>query len=107
MTLFTCSCTAALEPRQNSFEPALQPDLGDQGHPTCAISFGHFVHPISLSFSFVIPFGGLWLVVGLVEPPCPRQNPMNLGCFSLGKATLSHKGIHLGEDLFNPTSLII
>ena len=35
------------------------------------------------------------------------ENPMNLGCFSLGKATLSHKGIHLGEDLFNPTSLII
>ena len=72
MTLFTCSCTAALEPRQNSFEPALQPDLGDQGHPTCAISFGHFVHPISLSFSFVIPFGGLLASGWIGEPPCSR-----------------------------------
>ena len=31
MTVFTCSCTAALEPGQNSCATSCLPDLGDQG----------------------------------------------------------------------------
>ena len=31
--------------------------------------------PYFIVFFLVIPFGGLWLVVGIGEPPCSRRNP--------------------------------